>query len=187
MRNSLKKISTVLTGIYKDRGESEPHFWLFFVNNISSSFIIPNFLRILMLRLMGIHVSLTSQIKPSCIIRTRKLRIGKGSTLNYNSVLDNRAGITIGEYVGIGIGVSFITSSHGIDNPKQRAGTGTLAEIVVEDGVFIGSRVTILQGVRIRRGAVIGAGAVVLNDCEENGFYVGIPARKIRSLAAKAE
>jgi maltose O-acetyltransferase len=144
-------------------------------------------LRVLILRLAGIRLSLNSQIKPNCVIRTRKLFLGKGSTVNYNVVFDNRVNIYIGDYVGIGIGVSFITSSHAIDNFKIRAGVGTLSEIIVEDGVFIGSNATILQGVRIRRGAVIGAGAVVLNDCDENGFYVGVPARKIRSLPLEVE
>ena len=181
------KLSKAIREIYKDRGELESHFWLFLVNNITSSFAIPTLLRVLILRFAGIRISMNSQIKANCVIRTRKLVIGKGSTVNCNAVFDNRVNINIGEYVGIGIGVSFITSSHNIDNPKIRAGTGSMSEIVIEDGVFIGSNATILQGVRIRRGAVIGAGSLVLNDCDENGFYVGVPARKISSLPSEVE
>lgn len=55
-------------------------------------------------------------------------------------------------------------------------------KIIVEDDVWIGANVTIMPGVRLRRGCIIGAGAVLTKDTDEFGVYAGIPAIKIRQL-----
>lgn len=56
------------------------------------------------------------------------------------------------------------------------------AKIVVEDEVWIGANVTILQGVTIGRCAVIGAGSVVTKDVPAYSVVVGAPARVVRNL-----
>lgn len=53
------------------------------------------------------------------------------------------------------------------------------ADVVIEDHVWIASRVTILPGVHIGRGAVIAAGAVVSKDVPALEIWGGVPARKI--------
>lgn len=53
--------------------------------------------------------------------------------------------------------------------------------IVIEDDVWLGSGVKVLDGVVIRKGCVIGANAVVTHSTEAYGVYVGIPAHKIKS------
>ena len=62
------------------------------------------------------------------------------------------------------------------------AGKGINAPIRIEDGCWIGANVTIMPGVTIAKGCIIGAGTLVTEDTEENGIYVGIPARLIRKL-----
>jgi maltose O-acetyltransferase len=52
-----------------------------------------------------------------------------------------------------------------------------LLPTVVERRVTIGSGATILGGIRIREGALVGAGAVVTRDVDEGGTVVGNPAR----------
>ena len=52
--------------------------------------------------------------------------------------------------------------------------------IVIEDDVWIGSGVKILDGVVIGKGCVIGANAVVTKSTESYGVYVGVPAHKIK-------
>ncbi len=54
--------------------------------------------------------------------------------------------------------------------------------IVIEDDAWIGAHVTVLPGVRIGRGAIIGAGAVVTQDVPPNSIAAGVPARVIRTL-----
>ena len=52
--------------------------------------------------------------------------------------------------------------------------------VTIEDDVWIGASALIKRGVHIGRGAVIGAGAIVLNDVEPYTIVVGSPARKIK-------
>ena len=54
--------------------------------------------------------------------------------------------------------------------------------VKIDDGCQIGANVTILPGVHIGKEYVIGAGAVVNKDCEPNGVYVGVPAKRIKDL-----
>ena len=53
------------------------------------------------------------------------------------------------------------------------------APVIIEDDVYIGARVTILPGVKISKGAVIGAGAIVNKDIPEYAIAVGIPAKVV--------
>jgi acetyltransferase-like isoleucine patch superfamily enzyme len=51
---------------------------------------------------------------------------------------------------------------------------------VIEDGVWLGCGVTVLRGLRIGKGSVIGAGSVITNDIPPYSIAVGIPAKVIR-------
>lgn len=53
--------------------------------------------------------------------------------------------------------------------------------IIIEDDVWIGAGVKVLDGVTIAQGCVIGANSVVTKSTEPYGIYVGVPARKIKS------
>lgn len=71
--------------------------------------------------------------------------------------------ISIGQRVTIGPNVSFFTAAPSTD-PMERDGVHSALQgrrIIVEDDVFIGGNVVVLAGVRIGKGAVIGAGSVV--------------------------
>jgi acetyltransferase-like isoleucine patch superfamily enzyme len=52
--------------------------------------------------------------------------------------------------------------------------------VIIEDGAWLGSHVVVLPGVRIGRGAVIGAGSVVTKSIPANAVAVGVPARVVR-------
>jgi len=87
--------------------------------------------------------------------------------------------VTIGEACFIGHGVMFandLFKKGGPDTDSAHWG-----RTVIEDEVCIGSNATILP-VRICRGAVIGAGAVVTRDIEIPGTYAGNPARLLRTF-----
>ena len=55
-----------------------------------------------------------------------------------------------------------------------------LAPVVIEDEVWIGAHVIVSPGVRIKKGAVIGAGSVVTRDVATGAIAVGVPARVMR-------
>jgi acetyltransferase-like isoleucine patch superfamily enzyme len=72
-----------------------------------------------------------------------------------------------------------IPANHNIDDPDRPIRTQGLScrGIVIEDDVWIGARVVVLDGVTIRRGAVIGAGAVVTQDVPAGAISMGVPAK----------
>lgn len=85
--------------------------------------------------------------------------------------------ITIGNNVSIAGEVRIYTMEHDIDSPDF-AETG--APVIIDDYVVIGTRVTILPGVHVGRGAVVASGAVVTKDVGEYEVVGGVPAKHIR-------
>lgn len=91
--------------------------------------------------------------------------------------------IRIGNNVSIANAVSIISTEHkfgDINTPIKDQGS-IYNPIVIEDDVWIGTRVVILAGSNIKTGSVIGAGAVVTKQTEEYSVNVGVPAIKIKS------
>ena len=110
------------------------------------------------------------------------LIIRKGSSFNYGCFIGATGGIEIGENVLMGPGITIITEKHNFENPdKEIKDQGVeVLPVVIENDVWIGADVTILGGVTIKKGTIIGAKSLVNKDTEENSIYVGIPARKLR-------
>ena len=73
---------------------------------------------------------------------------------------------------------------HDTTKPISHQGITTQG-IVVEDGAWIGGGAIILDGVRIGRNAVVGAGAVVTKDVPAYTIVAGNPARVMRDLRAE--
>jgi maltose O-acetyltransferase len=101
------------------------------------------------------------------------------------SIYDN-ALVTIGNRVLIGPHVCICTGTHDID-PLVRKESGSFAfPIIIEDDVWIGANVTILPGVRIGRGSMVAAGAVVVKDVDSGVVVGGVPAKVIKKLKNEA-
>ena len=92
-------------------------------------------------------------------------------------------GITIGNDVFIGPKVNLITINHD-PNPENRSATYG-RPIVIEDKAWIGINSTILPGVRIGYGAIVGAGSVVTKDVPPMTVVAGNPARFIKGIEAR--
>lgn len=111
------------------------------------------------------------------------IHIGESSFIGPSCVIYGHGGLTIGRYVKIAAHCVVIPSNHNnadINEYIYKQGETTKG-IEIEDDVWIGSGVRVLDGVCIKKGSVIGAGAVVTKSTETYGVYAGIPARKIRS------
>jgi len=111
-----------------------------------------------------------------------RMRIGDETWIGQQAFLHSAGGIDIGARVGIGPGVRIITSFHG------EAGRGVpilsapieLAPVVIADDCDLGVGAIVLPGVRIGKGAQIGAGAVVTQDIPPYSVAIGVPARVTR-------
>ncbi len=109
-------------------------------------------------------------------------RMGRNSNLGDYSFVGAAGGVTIGENVLIGQGVRFHSENHVFqrrDVPIKEQGV-THAGIVVEDDVWLGSGVLLLDGVHVGRGAVVAAGSVVTSDVPPYAVVGGVPARLLK-------
>jgi maltose O-acetyltransferase len=131
---------------------------------------------------MGMNVAWSAVVRPGVYFRDCKVSIGRSASVNAFCRFDNREWVVIGDRVGVGIGVNFITSTHDYSDPSRRAGVGSLAPIKVCDGAWLGSSVTLLAGVIVGPGTVVAAGSVATQDCKADAIYAGAPARPIRDL-----
>jgi acetyltransferase-like isoleucine patch superfamily enzyme len=100
--------------------------------------------------------------------------------------LADRANITIGDRVSIAPRVTLVTSSH--PNRSRIRGFAPVSEgaIVIEEDAWLGAGCVVLPGVRIGRGAVVGANSVVASDVPPLHVVAGHPARTIRELVPEA-
>lgn len=130
-------------------------------------------LRRFKLQLKGAEVGHLTLVAP-CKMNgnARRLKIGSMSSIGRVTLMLH-ADIVIGDYVVINDAATLLTASHRVDSPywEQFA-----SPIIIEDFVWIATGATILPGVRIGKGAVVGAGAVVARDVPEYGIVVGNPA-----------
>jgi acetyltransferase-like isoleucine patch superfamily enzyme len=104
------------------------------------------------------------------------ITIGEDSIIGERAVLDGRDKLTIGSHVDIASEVMIYNSQHDIQDPSFKAVSSPVA---IQDYVFIGPRAIILPGVTVKKGAVVGAGAVVTKDVEEFTIVGGVPAKQI--------
>jgi acetyltransferase-like isoleucine patch superfamily enzyme len=76
--------------------------------------------------------------------------------------------------------------SHGLekDLPIREQPLSSNGPIVIEEEAWLGTRVTVLSGVRIGKGAAVGAGALVTQDIPDYAIAVGNPARVVRYRGA---
>lgn len=109
--------------------------------------------------------------------------IGEHSYIGCNAVMGAGGGIRIGDHVLIGQSVNIHAESHHFEDPNRLIadqGVGYQG-VVIEDDVWVGSRATILDGVTVGCGAVIGAGSVVTRSVRPYAVVVGVPAHVIGS------
>ncbi len=104
------------------------------------------------------------------------IEIGQGTIIGDHAFLDGRAPLKIGNHVDIASHVLIYNSEHDLNSE----GFDPIEQPVkIEDYVFIGPRAVILPGVKIGKGAVVAAGAVVTKDVAEFEVVGGVPAKVI--------
>lgn len=110
------------------------------------------------------------------------ITIGQDTIVGDHAFLDGRDRLQIGNHVDIASEVMIYNSEHDLTAEDFVA---TLAPVQIGDYVFIGPRAIILPGVKIGKGAVVAAGAVVTKDVPEFAIVGGVPAKEIGERANK--
>ena len=109
------------------------------------------------------------------------ISIGDHTFINYGSSISAHKLVKIGRHCLLGHHTLILDNNeHGVE---LREAVPPSAPVIIEDHVWIGSRVIILPGVSIGHHAVVGAGSVVTKDIPANCLAVGNPARVVRRFA----
>ncbi|KAB8317957.1 acyltransferase [Tolypothrix campylonemoides VB511288] len=120
-------------------------------------------------------------MKDTCI------HIDEGTFIGPYVCLAGPGNIKIGKSCLIAAHVGIFANNHIFDDPTEIIENQGLTRkgIVIEDDCWLGHAVTVLDGVTIGKGSVIGAGAVVTKDIPPFSIAVGVPAKVIKSRKAK--
>lgn len=94
--------------------------------------------------------------------------VGEGTMIDMNATLGGRAHTGRNVHVGAGAVLA------GVIEPPSAS------PVVIEDEVLIGANAVILEGVRVGKGAIVAAGAIVTDDVPEGAVVAGTPAKVIK-------
>ena len=108
--------------------------------------------------------------------------IGRNSVIGDLCSVYGQGGLKIGEHVMISSGVRIVPNQHTFDDLNQPIAVQPCRSygIIIKDDVWVGTNATILDGITVGTGAVIGAGSIVTNDVPDFAVVAGVPARILR-------
>ena len=125
------------------------------------------------------HVHSTFYMARGCLVAS-DLEASEYSFVNRGCIVGPK--VKLGRYAMLGPNVAIVGNDHVTFKPGTPmifSGRPVLKETVVEDDVWVGFGAIIMAGVRIGRGAIIGAGSVVTKSVPAYEIHAGVPARKI--------
>jgi maltose O-acetyltransferase len=157
-------------------------WWHWLVNRAAASPALDRRTRAAILRRAGFEIGKGAVVESGCFFFSAKAILGDYCVVNHGCYIDNKERITIGPRTGIAMGTTLCTSNHAMGDEFTRFGPYQPAPIEIGAGVWIGTRVLVLPGVKIGDGCMVAAGAVVAKDLDPNGLYAGVPAKKLRDL-----
>jgi acetyltransferase-like isoleucine patch superfamily enzyme len=111
------------------------------------------------------------------------IRVGSGSRVHRGcQLIAYKSHIQIGRDVGISQNCALYPYQHGValGTPISQQPLQSKGPIVIDDHAWLGVGTIVLDGVRIGKGAVIGAGSVVTHDIPDGAIAVGAPASVVR-------
>jgi len=136
------------------------------------------------INLYGCRIDDGSRVGPFVEIQKNAF-IGKNCKIQSHSFICE--GVTIEDEVFVGHGVMFINDryprSTGESGGLQTEEDWEVIPTVIKKGASIGSNATILCGITVGTGAIIGAGSVVIKDVPANTVVAGNPARVLRKIS----
>lgn len=112
----------------------------------------------------------------------KNISLGENVRIGARSILSGQGGISIGNNVSLGPEVIIWSANHNYMHPDELPYDNKYIKrpVTIEDNVWIGARCSIIPGVKISEGAVIGLGAVVTKDVPKYAVVAGNPAKIIK-------
>jgi acetyltransferase-like isoleucine patch superfamily enzyme len=167
----------------KNRIKSWGEDFILFILHTISLHIPFYFIRKIFFQLAGVTIGEGTTIHMGCkFFAPYGVMIGEDTKIGERAFLDGRAQLTIGNHVDIASEVLIYNSEHSINDPDFKA---VNAEVEIGDYVFIGPRAIILPGVKIGKGAIVAAGAVVTKNVANFSIVGGVPAKVIGERSNK--
>ncbi len=128
---------------------------------------------------------------PITVVRPETLVVGDNVFISNFSHISSCKGCKIGNNVMIGPSVVMESNDHvfGIIGKTMYETRKIKKEepFIIENNVWIGAHATILKGVKVGEGSVIGAGSVVVKDVPPYTVNVGNPSRPIKKIFSDEE
>ena len=150
-------------------------------SELNNKYHTPKEIRVLFSKLTESEIDETFGLFPPFYTDCGKnIKIGKNVFINACCRFQDQGGIEIGDGSLIGHNTTIATLNHDF-NPAKRQNL-TPSPVKIGKNVWIGSDCTILPGVTIGDGAIIGAGSVVTKSIPANTIAVGNPARVIKEI-----
>ena len=120
----------------------------------------------------------------------KNIEIGNNSDIGLNAHIagiDRGGELIIGDNVIMAPDVTILTLIHNYGNPNIpiRLQGSHASRVILEDDVWIGYRAVIMPGVRIGKGAIVGACSLVTKDVPPNIVVGGVPAKIIKHRCNK--
>jgi len=133
---------------------------------------------------IGDGVAIDSFVKVKPVGGTGDILIGANTVINSGCVLYSGNGITIGRHCAIAANCTFAATNHNFEARDrlivEQGFMPSKGGILLEDDVWIGANVVLLDGAILRRGCVVGAGSVVREELPAYSINVGTPLRTVR-------
>jgi len=147
---------------------------MFFKSGLFPFYGFKNFL----LRIFGAKIGKGVEVKPCVNIKYPwLLTVGDHVWIGEEVWIDNLVMINIGSNVCLSQGALLLTGSH---NYKKQAFDLITGNIVLEDGVWIGAKAIVNQGITVGTHAVLASGSIATKNLDAFGVYQGNPAVKVR-------
>lgn len=151
------------------------------VAQLNSGYHAPEEIRRLLGMIWGQEVDASVRMFPPFHTAFGKFtKVGKGVFINFGCTFLDRGGITIEDDVFIAPSVQILTENHP-EQPSERRNVYA-KPVVIRRGAWIGAGAIVLPGVTVGEHSIVAAGAIVTKDVPDNMIVAGNPARIIRKI-----
>jgi acetyltransferase-like isoleucine patch superfamily enzyme/GR25 family glycosyltransferase involved in LPS biosynthesis len=131
-----------------------------------------------------IYVGENTELLEGVVLQTYGglIQIGKNCSINPYTIIYGHGNVIIGNNVLIAAHCVIIPANHVFNNSNRPINSQgmNIEGIIIEDDVWLGAGVKVLDGVTIGKGAIVAAGAVVTKNVLPNTIVGGVPAKFIK-------